>query len=248
MTKKILINSLIILSCIYLLACNSSYFIVQKSEGFKDNKEALKKSNILYFEPELRFVKVRKEVEEKLSYNDGIQKEFKKTFKKISNKKNISIGYIDLQNEKYAGLYVNELQDLKKEILRSVNLQNNPLNNTDNSGFPTYGLKQNVFVYPIKLNTSYSKLSSIIDTKYIGLTGIFALDVAPQSEVARDFVKHNADIKNGQFFYHYNIIVNIERAEIEYFDFKKVDEKFRKTYIEPVIYDSFYVLNKNLKK
>ena len=231
-----------------IAGCSSGAISIEKSEGFQMRKKDLKSATIHYFEPDFEYYEAI-DIPRKAFIESEKLKVFARNQMMKSAKKN-RIKAVFLSDEKEiseSAAWLEEFLPLHDEIRQITGLQDNPINN----GALRHGgknLQQKIFTYPPRLFPEHAHLASKLKSPYVGLCGIFAVNANPKSREAKDFVRNHRQLKEGKYFIFYHIIVNLEYAEIEYSEFKLAPVLPRPKFLEPIVYDSFFMLNQNLKK
>ena len=91
----------------------------------------------------------------------------------------------------------------------------------------------------------YSFLAPVIKSELVGLIGVIAIDLKSRNnELTKniEYIKYLP--KNGYLQYHY--IVNIVTGKIIYRDIRVFDSDMKPEHLMLTLYDTFYLLNKNL--
>ena len=203
---------------VFLFGCSSDFIMIERSENFAKSGKIQK---IICIDPQVRIIAddetVDLEKTEKL--NALLQNEIRKNARR--NNLNLEIQTLNAQS---GADYYHDLLALKKDLLQANNYQNTPLNAT--FGFPYNAIQRKVFVYPPLISHNFVNYSQKFGTPYFSYIGLYQK-------------------KNQVLLYH--LIVNTETAETVYRELKRVNGKVNSTKTAQIIYDSFAMVNQELK-
>ena len=220
--------------------------MVQKDENIEEQNSDLKDKNIYYFEPEVRSYRIREEV----------NKDFFNAAKKIPTTKDIilssaasndvNLRFLKSKRDDISDLYINRLLRLKNEMKKSFMLQDHELNKTGSSYSGKF--HEGVFVYPPRLTPVHDQVSEKLGSNYIGYFGIIEVNSKPKSRETRNYVRNNSQFKRGKYLLFYHVVADVKTGTVIYREIKKTPIKLSRKNLTPVIYDSFFVMNKNIYK
>jgi len=197
----------------------SNLLLIESSESFITKNNAKK---IICIDPRFYFE------EYALNYDlieiNNITHNLKKDILSFSKKNKVNVELLDLNN-KTTNNYYEDLLKLKNNMLEVNFNQRTPLN-YDNT-VETNKIQQKVFVYPPKIAHEFNSLSKIYGTPYFSFIGIY-------------FVKGKIVL--------YHVVVNTDEAETVYREYRSIDKKLNKDVIAQMIYDSYTMLAKQIKK
>jgi hypothetical protein len=84
-----------------------------------------------------------------------------------------------------------------------------------------------------------------LKTEWVGLIGVIAIDLKSKNKDLVDKFDYTYSLpKSGYIQYHY--IVNIVTGKIVYRDVRVFDDKIKPEHLSISLYDTFFMLNKNL--
>ena len=102
-----------------------------------------------------------------------------------------------------------------------------------------------MFTVEPNIGYDYTSLAPVLHSELVGLVGVIALDLKSQDkELVRNIEYSNFLPQNGYLQYHY--IVNIVTGKIIYRDIRLFDAQIKPEHLMVTLYDTFYLLNKNL--
>ena len=235
----------LLLGLVILQSCAEGFVLIEKSESFNNNKAKIKGAKIVYLEPSVNAYRIRKEAKQDYDLALKKEKDLLSFLPKAAHKKGFNAEFVD--KSKHAELYINVLQQLEKDIYTSILVQDHPLNRgraRDRSS----ELRKQVFVYTPTISPEYSSLTNEFNTSLYGVSGVFSVDAKPKSRQANEFIRSHENIDIGRYYYFYNVIVDVNRAEIIYREIKQINEPLKSAFLRVVLYDSFSMLKSNTKK
>lgn len=224
--------------------CLSAQIIIEKVEGFSN--EELSSNKIILINPHFNKYSIVENVEEDYFNKEKNQLVFEKALKNTLNKlKNINIEIeTDRNNSSIDTDYYNYLLKLNENIIFVNNFQDHPFNNNESKLLmPRY--QEKVFVQTPRLQPVFSELISKYNTRYYAIYGIISVDASKR----KSGVNTNFDgfINFGKASFSYLIIVNVEKGEIIYREYKKMHFNMKRKYLLTTVYNTFYSLNKKIQ-
>jgi hypothetical protein len=121
--------------------------------------------------------------------------------------------------------YYKDLLPLKSTILKSLNVQDNPMNEVESNTYKKVIIQK--FVVPTQLPAELAQLVNKYDTPYFSLVDIYT--------------SHGKS-------YLFHVVVDLSLGRIEYQEIKGYSNLVKKTEMKMFVYDSFYLLDKFFKK
>ncbi len=211
---------------LFLISCSSSkgFIFALHTDSFQNKKSELQK--VICINPTFRkFEDTDFDDEDyefaskfKQLYNSSIEKYSKK------NKLNYEVYSPYSEGEKLTSYY-KDLLPLKSAILKSLNVQDNPMNEVESNTYKKEIIQK--FVVPTMLPAELAELVGKYDTPYFSLVDIYT--------------------SNGKS-YLFHVIVDLNLGRIEYQEIKGYSGLVKKSEMKMFVYDSFYLLDKFFKK
>jgi hypothetical protein len=203
-----------------ITGCSEDTWNIQRSENFVNGNNAL--ATIICLEPQISYTESddRGNVIKNEKSNADLAKMISKTAAK--NGLNIELQSLD---KKRNTLYYEQLILLRNNIQdvsfgKYASLYTNG-STTDNK------LETSVYVYPPKIANEFNTYSATFGTRYFSLLKV--------------------TVNDGSFLFQH-VLVDTDLCETVYSERKSVYRKFSKDLLAQVVYDSFYMLKKNLVK
>jgi hypothetical protein len=218
--------------------------MIEKSESFNKNKNEIRSAKIVYLEPSVNAYRIREEAHLDNALSQKKETELYSTLESASKYSGFKAEFIN--KKEHVATYMNVLQRLEKDIYTSILVQDHPLNKGRATG--SSEVRQKVFVYTPTISPEYSSLVNEFNTSFYGVIGIFSVDAKPSGKQAYAFLRSHDNITSGRYYYFYNIIVDVNRAEVIYREIKKIDEPLKNASLRVALYDSFSMLKSNTKK
>lgn len=244
MLKRKIINCGLFLIYIALVGC-SGYTLIEKNENFKSEK--LSSNSIIIINPTFKELIITDHLREDYFKSEKRRKQFLTILEKHSQKNDIDIEIIDCQSPELDKIdYFNDLIKLKNNLLLSNSMQDHPFNKSKIRQSSNTPILQNVFVIPPKIFPEFSSLANKYNTPYFGVCGWINID-ATEKDYYSSYSSDNMDIY-GEASYFYFIIVNVNTGEVIYRETKMLDFLINNNLMYPIIYDTFFMLRKNLEK
>jgi hypothetical protein len=241
---KHLLIILSLLSSILLQSCSEGFVLVEKSESFNKNKPLLKSKKIIYIAPYVDAYYVREDAERDYKLILEKQTELMETLPKVAKAKGFQAEFV--KKTEHTEAYINLMQRLEQDIYTAIRIQDHPLNRAGQRSYSSNS--QKVYVYAPTFSPEYSSLTNEFDTPLYAVSGVFSVDAKPKTRKANAFVRENSNINKGRYYYFYNIIVDVNSAQVIYREIKKVEEPLKSTTLRVVLHDSFAVLKSNVTK
>ena len=213
--------------CLLVLgACSSTkgFVFTLHTETFQNKKSDFKK--VVCINPTFRKFDDSDFDEEDYLFENRFNEQYNRIIEKYSNKNGISYDVYspNSEDEKLISYY-RDLLPLKSTILKSLNVQDNPMNEVESSSYNKTIVQK--FVVPTQLPAELAQLVSKFDTPYFSLVDIYT--------------------SKGKS-YLFNVIVDLSLGRIEYQEIKGYSGIIKEAQMKMFIYDSFYSLNKFFKK
>ncbi len=203
---------------LFLCGCSSDFILIERTENFAKNRKIEK---IICIDPQVRLLSDNDGID--LAQTEKLSNLLKKEIRKNASRNNLNVEIQSL-NEQAGAPYYHDLLALKKDLLQANNYQNTPLN--FNFGFNGNGIRRKVFVFPPLISHDFVNYSQKFGTPYFSYIGLY-------------------QYKKRMLLYH--LIVNTETAETVYRELKSIDRKMNSTTMAQVVYDSFAMINRELK-
>lgn len=230
-----LIFTFLISGCTYEINCS-----IQKSESLITSRN--KVTSIYYLKPQVSIFRVDGFKRDDYSLLTKSENEMTKNINTLSKKFKLS-NDAQLQNILSDSVYI--LNTLAKRIVNTNEIQQNIFNQISKEN--ENKIVQQLFTIEPNIGYDYSFLSPIIKTELVGLVGAIAIDLKSSDKDLVDQVAFSDYLpQSGYIQYHY--IVNVITGKIIYRDIRVFDSKIKPEHLMITIYDSFFLLNKNLKK
>ena len=195
-----------------LSSCSSSkgFIFALHTDSFQKKKSDLKK--VICINPTYRKF-------EDTDFDDE-DYEFASKFKQLYNEV-----YSPYSEGEKLTSYYKDLLPLKSAILKSLNVQDNPMNEVESNTYKKEIIQK--FVVPTMLPAELAELVGKYDTPYFSLVDIYT--------------------SNGKS-YLFHVIVDLNLGRIEYQEIKGYSGLVKKSEMKMFVYDSFYLLDKFFKK
>lgn len=211
-------SRLLIPLLLFLFSCSSNFIIIERSENFA---KAKKVDKIICIDPQVRVISDNGKLD--LDKIEKLNKKLKNEIKRSARKNNINLEMQTLSENSNAKYY-HDLLTLKRDLLQANNYQNTPLNSTYR--FQSNSVNRKVFVYPPLISHDFVNYSRKFGTPYFSYIGLY-------------------QNKGKVMLYH--LVVNTETAETVYRELKSIGSNINSTIMAQAIYDSFAMLNQELK-
>lgn len=224
-----------------LLASGCSYTIncsIQKSESFITQTKAL--STIFYLRPQVSVFRIDGYKKDDYTLVMASENEMNTAISKLTKKFKIR-NDLTARNVIIDSSYL--LKNLAQRIINTNEIQQNIFNQISRKDESQ--LVQQLFTVEPNIGFDYTSLAPVLNSELVGLVGVIALDLKSQDkELVRNIEYSNLLPKNGYLQYHY--IVNIVTGKIIYRDIRLFDAQIKPEHLMLTLYDTFYLLNKNL--
>jgi hypothetical protein len=234
-------NRFLIFYIILLVAKGCTYTInssIQKSESLIS--QANNSNNIFYLKPQVSIFRI-----------DGYKKDDYSLVIAAENEINTSINGLtkkfDIKNDPKTRNWINDsilsLNSLSQRILNANEIQQNIFNQIAKKNLNN--LVQQLFTIEPNIGYDYSYLAPIVHSELVGLVGVIAIDLnSKNKDLSNKPLSFDNLPKNGYVQYHF--IVNIATGKITYRDIRVFDAPVKPENLMVTLYDTFYLLNKNL--
>ena len=204
---------------LFMLSGCSRYIRIERSERFVSRQGI--KQKIICIDPQVRLMGyTQNDSEEEAELENWFRDELNYS----ASKNQVDLEIVRLTPESTTSYY-EDLLSLKKEFLQANNLQNTPLNFSNQNGYNT--ITKSVFVYPPLIAHDFTDLSKKYGTPYFSYIGIY---------------------KQPRRILYYHLIVNTNTAETVYRELKSISKgSLKKKMISQMVYDSMAMLKEELK-
>lgn len=226
---------------ILLLASGCSYSIncsIQKSESFLTQTKDL--SAIFYLQPQVSVFRIDGYKKDDYRLVTTSENEINNSIKKLTKKFKIR-NDVTGSNLTIADSYM--LNDLSQRIINTNEIQQNIFNQISRKDESR--LVQQLFTVEPNIGYDYSSLVPALKSELVGLVGVIAIDFRSKNkEIVKkiDFGKFLP--RNGYLQYHY--IVNVVTGKVIYRDIRLFDSAMNPEHLMLTLYDTFFLLSKNL--
>ena len=233
LTPFYIILLLLINGCTYQI--NSS---IQKSESLVTQTN--KVNSVFYLIPQVSIFRIEGYKKGDYSLIKSSEKEMRNSINKLTNKFKIRN---ELQTLNSINDSISSLCNLSNRIINANGIQQNIFNQISRKDDSK--LVQQLFTIEPNIGYDYSFLAPIIKSELVGLVGVIGIDLKSQN---KESTKNISYIKylpaDGYLQYHY--IVNIVTGKIIYRDIRVFDSEIKPEHLMLTLYDTFFLLNKNL--
>lgn len=239
---------LLFVAALFATGCRSA-LLVERSPQHK--YEATKIKKVVSLDPEYVHLDLRKGDDKNILKSEAGEEMFTKSLVNNANKAGIELVLIQKEDLGANDLdYFNVIAPLKQQIMIANTLQDVSLGKTKGGNYKTPPSKEFKDV-PI-FTSEYSDLAKKYGTPYFAVHGL--LSVVDKRKIpwawwftfppvaALKMAKPNA------LTYYYTAVVNIETSEVVYREVRFVDRGAIVDVVDPMIYDSFRILEKPVKK
>jgi hypothetical protein len=224
---------LLINGCSYQI--NSS---IQKSESLITQTNKL--NAVFYLQPQVSIFRIEGYNKEDYSLVISSENEMRKTINKLTNKFKIRN---ELQSLNSINDSISSLNNLSQRIINANEIQQNLFNQISRKDESK--LVQQLFTIEPNIGYHYSFLAPVIKSELVGLVGVIAIDLKSRNKESTNNIAYIKYLpENGYVQYHY--IVNIVTGKIIYRDIRVFDAAIKPEHLMLTLYDTFYLLNKNL--
>jgi hypothetical protein len=206
--------------------CSSSkgFIFTLHTDTFQKKKTEFKK--VICINPTYRKFDDTEFDEEDYKYSHNYKDKYNSLIEKYSKKNGVNYEvYSPYSKEDKLVSYYRDLLPLKSTILKSLNVQDNPMNEVETSSYKSINRQQ--FVVPTQLPAELAYLVDKYETPYFSLVDIYTS-------------------KGKSYLFH--VIVDLSLGRIEYQEIKGYSGLIKSTEMKMFIYDSFYSLEKFFKK
>lgn len=219
--------------CTYKI--NSS---IQKSESLITQSNNQK--TIFYLQPKVSVFRVDGFKKDDYTLLNASKNEISESINRLTKKFKIRNNILPLNRNNDS---ISSLNDLSQRIINTNEIQQNIFNQISRADESK--LVQQVFTIEPNIGYDYSFLAPIIKSELVGLVGVIAIDLKSNNDELVQKIPHVEYLpKNGYIQYHY--IVNVITGKIIYRDIRVFDSKLKNEHLMITLYDTFYLLNKNL--
>ena len=211
---------------LFLGSCSSSkgFIFTLHTDTFQKKKTEFKK--VICINPTYRKFDDTEFDDEDYRYSHNYKDKYNSLIEKYSKKNGVNYEvYSPYSKEDKLVNYYRDLLPLKSTILKSLNVQDNPMNEVETSSYKSVNRQQ--FVVPTQLPAELAYLVEKYDTPYFSLVDIYTS-------------------KGKSYLFH--VIVDLSLGRIEYQEIKGYSGLIKSTEMKMFIYDSFYSLEKFFKK
>jgi hypothetical protein len=234
--KLMLVYSLLLLlvnGCAYKI--NSS---IQKSEFFINKGKDF--GNIFYLQPQVSIFRLDGYKKDDYSLIISSEKEINKNINGLTKRFKIKHD-VSFRNSIIDSIAI--LNKLGQRIINTNEIQQNIFNQISRK--EENQLVQQLFTIEPNIGYDYSFLAPVIKSELVGLVGVIAIDLKSENKALKGNIDYaNYLPSNGYLQYHY--IVNIVTGKIIYRDIRLFNSAIKPEHLMLTLYDTFYLLNKNL--
>ncbi len=243
----------ILLMSFFLVSCKAGYVSIEKDKDFA--LEKLRSNKIVTIDPQISAYQInfsqkvkRKEV------SIGKKRRLHKSIKKTGSINGLEIEILsDLNLSPNDTDYFNETLRLKDAIVNAMVLQK-AIGEDDEKKknfFQKLFNKQNIEKIrweksPI-ISSEFSYLAKKYNTPYFNIQGILHWRQPNFNFISWIFLPIGllSHIQNGDRSLIYNILVDVEKSEIVFREFRITERKARMGVISPMLYESYYFMTNN---
>ena len=98
-----------------------------------------------------------------------------------------------------------------------------------------------------KINPEYHALIDKLGSRYVGVNGYYGMNINPKNPQMISVVYNGKlELKSNYYFYYF-IVVDLERSEFVYREYKRIPMKLNIKNINGFLYDSYNVFINNLE-
>ena len=238
-----------ILSLLVLFLSSCSYSIksiVEKSESLVGESKKINQQPIFYLEPEIDLFNISSTYTNNYLLTEQINNTLNIEIKRRAKHYKIKILQPNMFNfSNLTNIEKTKYLSLKRRILVANRIQDNPLNYIERKTDKPF--VQQVFTTDPFIGYDYADLAKTLGTEMVGIIGVYSFDIKNKDKTLIQDIYSKYGFKN-KCFIQYHYIVNLITGNIIYTEFRLVDKKLTPTYLYTTIYDSFYLLKKNLKQ
>jgi hypothetical protein len=211
---------------------------IQKSE-FMVSKADIKNS-VLYLKPQVSIFRIDGYQKDDYNLLNKSENEIENNIYKLTKKFNI---LHQLQKSNILIDSSSTLNNLAQRIINTNEIQQNIFNQIYRKD--ERKLVQQLFTVEPSIGYDYCGLMTTLNTEWIGLIGVIGIDLKSKNKELVDKFDYTYSLpKSGYIQYHY--IVNIVTGKIVYRDVRVFDDKINPEHLSISLYDTFFMLNKNL--
>ncbi len=235
-------NKLIPFFCFLLLLVNGcTYKInssIQKSESFINQGKDF--DNIFYLQPQVSIFRLDGYKKDDYSLIMTSEKEINKNINGLTKRFKIK-NDVTFRNSIIDSFAM--LNNLSQRIINTNEIQQNIFNQISRKEENQF--VQQLFTIEPNIGYDYSFLTPLIKSELVGLVGVIVIDLKSENKALKDNIDYaNYLPPNGYLQYHY--IVNVVTGKIIYRDIRLFDSVIKPEHLMLTLYDTFYLLNKNL--
>lgn len=213
--------------CLFFLSsCSNSkgFIFALHTETFQSKKSEFQK--IICINPTYRKFSDTEFDEEDYAFANKFNALYNESIERFSKKNGFDYEvYSPFSKGERLTSYYKDLLPLKSTILKSLNVQDNPMNEVETSNYKKVVLQK--FAVPTLLPAELAQLVEKYQTPYFSLVDIYTS-------------------KGKSYLFH--VVVDLSLGRIEYQEIKGYSRVIKTSQMKMLVYDSFYLLNKIFKK
>lgn len=226
MIRQVRIFSIAAFGVLFALLCTGcagGFILTTHTESFPSKRKDFKK--IICINPEYRFFNDNSLEDEDFDQSQKLKQLLRTSIEQFSKKNGFEYEVHAASNTSGdPNSYFNKLLLLRKNIIQSIRVQDNPLNQVEH-GYDTHS--KGVFIVNTLIPFELSELSGEFGTPYFAIFDVY-------SSKTKTFVIH--------------IVANLNLGRIEYQEVKRFNNNANATRLPALVYDSFYFLKKSFSK
>ena len=218
---------------------SSAQIVIERSEDL--DIQDIKSKKLMVLMPEMDFIFGKAEVEKDYLKSSEFAGFVNITIEKAAKANGFTVEIISANGLVESDMsFFTDFVSLKQNIFQTNNLQNHPFNKSGVEDNSVQKIYTTVFVEPPRILPEYSYLAQKYKTPYFALMGWININTKDLKDAIR--IPYSFRY-NSRYSVLYFIIVNVEKARIEYREFKITPFMFMKVNAYSVLYDSYFYLN-----
>ncbi|MBK6340973.1 MAG: hypothetical protein IPF63_15760 [Bacteroidetes bacterium] len=239
---RIILFILAISSFFFFTSCSLAVVeakIVRKTDLLQKGKEITK---IVSISPEVSYFKKGNTFSENMTQGAELKTLFNNSLKYCADKNKVKLTIIDQNKiDKEDEIYYNRLKPLKDQIL--IAYMNQTMNPYKSALFKRKIHSSNTQ----KISPDFQDLIKKYGTKYFATQGIISVKKKLGKKGLFYLIAPLKAINGNYITFFYSLVADIETGEIIYVEERLIDNKPSQTYLENIIYNSFFQLKTKKK-
>jgi hypothetical protein len=150
---------------------------------------------------------------------------------------------LDKQNNSLSEEDYELYASLKRKIIHTNQIQQNIFNEINKASNTPF--VQQIFTIDPFLGYDYAPLAKSLGSETIAVIGVIAIDMETDNNNLKNKVRQEYNLDD-KCYIQYHYIVNVVTGKIIYREVRVVDNNMSPSLLLASIYDSFYLLNKNM--